>query len=595
MGTYRLGVFPSINNKYTQDKIAKEVVQFFVNKFPAQFFTHIYVDSEGQNANEYMVDDQGTLIKYESGRKIQQPNLRITIKQNGNTIDDAFGGIWNLNKAPGAHAIDTDLTGYEPFIYGPHGDILATNEYPIRNTIEIKMTVQSKADQLAMLNMLDTNVKHHGGEIIIGESQLIMPELMLEYLRSCLYKPEITMLSRMQETEDIKLRYQQDINKMFIDYLFKYSNGGIVPFRVKENNQYSGTIFNLNRRQRIYLRLEKPEPDDGIKKGSIYDAFNITISGYFDYANCVSFISSVPAIIRGTKNHWYIKSSQNRDKVNYYHTIKFKEVYKEERRLLKISKKYKHFYHEREIMMAAKVESFDLLDDIIDKSKFNTHYVVVKSLLDRIKTQDDFDKLFKVVIYKRDEAVVNFSVDEKFHFIIDDCDLKVPYYIDIFINQDVYSNYVDDMKKDLENYFGLDWNEPNTNVNGGTKWDILLSPQIGKPSQFVPIKPSQFIKPDLSFHYYINVKGEYLCHNDDIEANGFREHIDYYIRDEAGIGILIDTSQFMIPDNKYTFYVDNHDGTYSEVKNITKFDATLEYAIMIQTSDHLGISVVPDN
>ena len=37
MGTVRLGVFPSINNKILQDKIANDIASFFINKFPVYF------------------------------------------------------------------------------------------------------------------------------------------------------------------------------------------------------------------------------------------------------------------------------------------------------------------------------------------------------------------------------------------------------------------------------------------------------------------------------------------------------------------------------------------------------------------------------
>ena len=49
MGTVRLGVFPSINNKILQDKIANDIASFFIHKFPIGFFYHLFIDTQNKN------------------------------------------------------------------------------------------------------------------------------------------------------------------------------------------------------------------------------------------------------------------------------------------------------------------------------------------------------------------------------------------------------------------------------------------------------------------------------------------------------------------------------------------------------------------
>ena len=443
MGTYRLGVFPSLHNKLFQDDVAFSIVNFFLQHFPTNYFNTIFVDTQTGNANPYVINTDGEMVKVKSGQKLIPPYVRFNIKQGRNNINDTVGGYSSLNQQPGAFGIDTRLTGYKPFLMDPFGIILATNDLYIRNTIEIMMVVSSKGDQLSLLNVLDSNIKKMYGYTVESKSNLILPSILMEYIRSCIFKPEIKIIDRTKfQTENDKIAEMKKLNSEFMKYLFEYSGNGIRPYKIPNENKPE-VVFTLDRTQRVYLKLEDSEPDDGVKKGNIYDQFNITLSGFFDYANPISFITSVPAIIRGTKNNFYMTTSSNKSKQNYYSTVKFKEVYHEERNFTSyLERKFHHFYLERELMMCSRVEKFNILNDIIEKDKCPIHYMVVEYALSMLESKKEFDELFKVVIYKNKESIDNFLIDEKFNIEINDCDLSVPYYIDVFINKEKMLNMV---------------------------------------------------------------------------------------------------------------------------------------------------------
>lgn len=549
MGTVRLGVFPSIDNKILQDKIANGIASFFIHKFPIGFFQHLYIDTQNKNASQYVINSNGEFVKWESGQKIQQPNIKFVFEQGSNNIKDTFGGIYNVNMKPGAFSIDTDLTGYKPIYEDCYGSILSVNDYPIRNNVNIKIICQTKADQLAIANILNSNFKAGTyGDIVELDTVIPLPQLLMEYLRSCLMKPEILNLSKLKENSKKYDEYKKEINKKFMELMYRFSNGAIKPYRTNSNESNYEFVYCYNRKQRVYFRLEEPDLDSGNKKGNIYDDFSIDISGYIDYANLISFVTSVPSIIRGTKNNWYLKTSNNKDKNLYYSMMKFKEVYRENRFLKTINDKYIHFYLERELLMSVKEESFDLLDEILTEKQFPAHYHVLKALLSLIKTQEEFDELFKVVIYKDRYPITEYEIDKNFHIKVHDCDLQVPYYIDIFLNKNKYNLYLEKMKDYLDKY-EINWDESNINTNRGYNNDILWGRYKGKiitDHNSVQLSPDYIgrdinkiyssISPNKGSNWNINFEnGESL----NKETNAF---------------LPIKNELYLVPDPSYDYY-----------------------------------------
>ena len=617
MGTVRLGVFPSINNKILQDKIANDIASFFINKFPVGFFYHLFIDTQNKNASQYIINSNGEFVKYESGQKILQPNIKFSFEQGSNNIKDTFNGIYNVNMKPGAYSIDTDLTGYKPIYEDCYGSILSVNDYPIRNNVNIKIICQTKADQLAIANILNSNFKAGTyGDIVEVDTLIPLPQLLMEYLRSCLMKPEILNLSKLKENSNKYDEYKKEINKKFMELIYKFSNGAIKPYKSNSTESNYEFVYCYNRKQRVYFKLEEPELDSGNKKGNVYDSFSIDISGYIDYANTISFITSVPSIIRGTKNNWYLKTSNNKDKNLYYSMMKFKEVYRENRFLKFINNDYIHFYLERELLMSVKEESFDLLDEILTEKQFPAHYHVLKALLSLIKTQEEFDELFEVVIYKDRYPITDYEIDKSFHIKVHNCDLQVPYYIDVFLNKNKYNLYLEKMK-DYLNKYEINWDESNINTNRGYNNDILwgkykgqiiydhntvqLSPDyIGRDinkiyssisnnkgsnwninfengealdkntNAFLPIKTNLYLVPDPSFDYYFLEITKKRYETPELIKDGtmtnFLRDREYYFYNDDGDLEKVDKELNPNPDPSIIYY--HYETEYDDIKYI---------------------------
>lgn len=581
MGTVRLGVFPSLNNKYFQDELAKSVCQWFINRFPNQFFNHVYLDTQTGNANNYIISDNNILTEVRSAQKILDPRIRMTIRQGRNNTDEVFGSLWNVNQQPGAHLIDTELTGYRPILQDPYGTILSINEYPIRNQIEISVSVHTKADQLAFLNMCDTNLKNLYVEVINTDTYNPLPQLLMEYLRSTVFKPEIMALERMVGSEEEKNEYKKSINEKFANYLYSFSEKHIQPFRV-ENEGVTDIVFQYLSKQRVTLKLDRADADDGERRGSVFSSFNITLSGWMEYGNPVSFITSVPAIIRGTKNNWYLKTSAIKNKKNYFHTLQFKEVFKDTRKKVAVrSDLWQQFYLEREVMMSAVHEQFNILDDIIDVVDTPSHYYIMRALLDTVRSLDDFKSLFKVIIYKNDEAISSkeYTIDQNFNFDIKNCDLSVPYYIEVFVNKYSYNSKMALITKKLNDIgVTIDWNESNSHITSSRGITYIPLETDASDITFIPIKQSDFLTIDNNLKYYILYNDNYIPVKDEVILA--RADMNYYSTVDGKEFIEMDRNKILIPDNKYKYYIYDRDkDKYFYVVDIQSFDPIQQYYI----------------
>lgn len=590
MGTVRLGSFPSLNNKQLTDCIDKGILFYFLNHFPRNFFKNVYMDNQTGSSGNYNINNDGELASIDSGKKINHPSLRFNIKHGANTTLDAFGGdIWNVNQQPGAFGIDTDLTGYRPILYDCYGIKIALNERSIRNTFDFTCMFDSKDDQLAYCNYLDTNLKMNYVSVINIKTYIPIHRLMMEYLRSAIFKSEINVLSKMKDNSTEKEEFQKKINELFMVHMYQFSESRIKPYReLDPTNTNTDYVYGYWQTQRVTIRFDKYDADDGTKKGNAWTNFGVNLNGWIEFSNPIGFVTSVPAIVRGAKNNWYMKTSSETDRNNYYHLMKFKEVFTDTRRKLRINEKmYQHFYLEREVMMSSKTEEFNIMDDIIVESDTPSHYSVMKALLSTIKTQEEFDALFNIVIYKGDTPLDRreYTIDKNFNFYMTNCDLNTPYYIDIFVNRNIYSNKIEKMETFLKK-LGVDFTEPNTKYeNGiGTINAIMghdYDERSGVVKEFIRAMPDNFLVVDTDFVYYTKVTENkdvkyYKVTPEQILKN---KEMNLYVNITDGF-VPVDIDNILIPDPKVKFYIyDRGTDRYIECKNLNKFDILQNYYI----------------
>lgn len=613
MATVRLGVFPSIDNKTSQDQIAQQIVEWFVRRWPPTFFNNIFIDNQSNVANNYIINTDGNMVSYTSGQKIKTPNISFSFRQGANNSSDVFGtDIWNPNQQPGAFMIDTDLTGYRPVLIDPYGAVISLNERTIRNEMEITIKVSSKADQLALMNYLDTNLKMNYVQVIDTNTSLLIPRLMLDYYRNSLYKAEYKALERSNLDEDAMNQILVGINQEFSKHLYKYSENHIKP-AAGSTDDYN-FAYSYKQKHRVTARFEKYTGDDGNRRGTAYSMFSVSISGWIEYSNIISFITTMPAIMRGRKNDWWISTSSQRDKENYQHIMAFKEVFKDTRNKVPIDNRFwRHFYFEREILMGAKTETFNIIDDIISVTHTPSHYYIMKALLEIIKTPEEFNQLFYVVLYCEDDPVprINMEIDTEFNITVDDCKLGVPYYLDVFISKYAFETY-NERLFGLLNKWGITLNEDERNYKYGndklrmneyfiSKEGFGYIPTIyvgkidknGQKLEFLPIKQCDYIEADRSFKYYREVEDGYiLVDYDKVESNS---ETQYYVQASEGDFIPVDWNKIMIPMKKYKFFTfDRQKDLYVYEENIEEFDMLTQYYILQDEYPFGDVLIYPD-
>lgn len=606
MGTVRLGNFPSLDNKKLTDCIDKGVLYYFLNHFPRNFFANMYMDNQTGSSGNYNINSDGELIKIETGKKLNNPALRFNIRHGANNMIDPFGGnIWNVNQQPGAFAIDTDLTGYRPILYDPYGIKIALNERTLHNTFDINMTFESKDDQMACCNYLDSNLKMNYVSVIYIDTFIPMHRLMMEYLRSCLFKGEINVLNKMKADSSEKMEYQRKINESFMNHMYTFSESHIKPYRqLDPTNENSDYVYGYWQTQRITVHFDQYEADDGQKKGNAWTNFNVSVNGWIEYGNPIGFITSVPAIVRGVKNNWLMKTSSETDRNNYYHLMKFKEIFNDTRHRLRVNEQiYKTFYFEREIMMSSNIEDFNILDDVIVEEDNPEHYSTMRALLSTIKSQEEFDTLFRVVIYKGDEPLDSrtYNIDKHFNFHIEGCDLSVPYYIDVFINKYVYENKIEEMKRFLKKV-GVDLSPNKPKVYPGNYGsismiaDTIVDEKTGHVKDFIVAAKETFMTVDTEYEYYTKVieKGEVKYYKVDPENILTDPNIELYVKVQ-GEYINVDRNKIIIPNPKVNFYIyDRGTGKYIKCTNLEAFDPLQTYYVDVvetKTGGSININV----
>ena len=158
MATYRTFVFPSLHNKRGMDIVAREVVNFFRNLFPNNFFKYIYVDTSTNAPNMFMTennDGSGEIVK-EGVQKVAYPRLIVRVRPKENNVEDTtYEKLISIYKYPISQMVRTDFTMTCLFFDGdPYHIQLATMDDYSRSEIEFQISVQSKDDQEAVSNIL---------------------------------------------------------------------------------------------------------------------------------------------------------------------------------------------------------------------------------------------------------------------------------------------------------------------------------------------------------------------------------------------------------------------------------------------------------
>lgn len=442
MATYRTFVFPSLHNKRGMDIVAREVVNFFRNLFPNNFFKYIYVDTSTNAPNMFMTennDGSGEIIK-EGVQKVAYPRLIVRVRPKENNVEDTtYEKLISIYKYPISQMVRTDFTMTCLFFDGdPYHIQLATMDDYSRSEIEFQISVQSKDDQEAVSNILSVCCKKEYGYPFLVRSEYMIPVSLTDHLRDCVFRKELQAFENnspfMSEREKDEINFE--IQRRFTKYLNEYSMKDVVPKIVDEDSKELNKEYILRRGLRIYLKIDQWEKDDGNKKENVYDNFTLTANGFYECYHPNSFFAAIPTIIRGVSNSKIVPTSNSRNVNGSIHTLLGRETYREERRE-PVDKRfmtgYTKLFDEREIIVDnPEVDYIDVFDWIPESEKLTKETV---RLLIKYSTLDELKNNTKIFVYE-DRDIIDPSrvtLCDGFVIKLTNNDVEMCYYVEVYI------------------------------------------------------------------------------------------------------------------------------------------------------------------
>lgn len=440
MATYRTAVFPAINNMRAMNDVSKSVAKFFIDLFPIDFFKYIYVDTLEGIPSLYITKNGVLEMINEEVNQAEYPRLIIRVKPKANNIEETiFEKIVSIYKYPLAQLIRSDNALAFTFFDGDpyHIKISSMDDYT-KSEIEFQIIVRSRTDQQAVANILATCCKKEYGYPFMVKTEYILPYDLTDHLKHCIFLKEknamIDVNGYMNE-EEIK-EVNKKINDQFVSYLNQYSYGDIVPLNPDESSN-GRREFLLRRGLRIYLNIDNWEKDEGNKKENVYENFTLSANGYYECYHPLSFITTVPSIIRGQSNSKLIPTSNALDNNLNVRTMMAREAYCEERNFPlerhSLEGLWTKVFDEKEVVLDNKeTETIDILDWVSE----NQFVSKTLELLVKNSTIDELRKNVKVFIYE-DRDIIDDSryyIDDGLVLVINNNDTEKCYYIELYIN-----------------------------------------------------------------------------------------------------------------------------------------------------------------
>lgn len=440
MATYRTSVFPALDNKRAMDIVSRAVAGYFINLFPVNFFRYVYIDTLTGMPNLYITKNGSLEMVTEEVQQTEYPRLVIRIKPKANNVEETiFEKLISIYKYPAAQLIRSDNTLAFTFFDGDpyHIKISSMDDYT-RSDIEFQIMVRTRDDQQAVANILATYCKKEYGYPFMVKTEYQLPSNMTEHIKRCIYMKELTALNNSvgYMTEGERNKIQTEIQNQFSAYLNQYSYQDIVPM---DDNRGSGKSYLLRRGLRVYLNIEQWEKDEGNKKENVYENFSLTSSGYYECYHPITFLTTIPSIIRGSSNSKIIPTSVDTDNDGKVHTILSREAYSEERNdpvdKINMTKNWVKVFDEREIVFDNREEELiDIIDWIPEYDKVTKKTL---ELLVKYSTINEIRENVKIFVYEDRDVIdpIRYCLLDGMVLSVKNNDTDKCYYIEVYLNE----------------------------------------------------------------------------------------------------------------------------------------------------------------
>ena len=382
MGKRFLASYPSVNNvNYNIENMYSGIVEALLLKFSPLKFGTVIIDSKTSVPNIYCTDETGYKLgkKYEEGEP-KKPIIRFEFNTHANNMEDTQLGIYNLKRMANAYGFNAELRGYAPFYEDIFGVRFLYSSVHTKTDVNIGIVVSSRDDQLAMANIIDTNIDQRYG-IMFSHIPIFfsLPNDMIRAYSEALFKNELDYARSPDSNKDESEKIFEGLRKIINEKLYKYSNEHIV---YKEYNNNRIINYNLLVFRDIYLKLDRFQIDEGEKRGEVYIRYGLSSSGSLEFQSIMNFLIDFPSVVNGNfidKNMFNISfNGMENDYVKMF-AERYVETREADNRLnFREKDLYKCLHDEQDILLdCSETEVINFFEDYVPKDEIALKFSLI--------------------------------------------------------------------------------------------------------------------------------------------------------------------------------------------------------------------------
>lgn len=465
MGQRFMAAFPATNNvNLNVVNMYRSVVESILYKFLPFEFNTVVVDTKTGIPNVYNTDN-----KYKLGSKFEEkiprkPIIRFEFNNKGNNYEDTQLGLYNLKRMANSHGFDQEMKGYIPFFKDLFDVCFWYSPVFCKTELSISIIVSSKDDQMAFMNIIDSNIdQHYGMHFKNLPMGFYLPKDFILTYKEALFKKELEKIREVDFNQKDRDTISEAINDALKDQLIKFSSGYIDGRPILDNK--NNMIYDLLAYRNVFVKLERFQPDEGEKRNDVYTRFSINSSGFIEFHNIMNYIIDFPTVVNGNFIEEELFEIKDNDKLKtltkyfgkrFTHTLEPDPFYNSDTN----KERFGQFWAEDSIVLENS-EMFDFFEEFVDKDMLAFKFAVVYEGMN-IQEMRDY---IHAAVYRKDKLLernLDYFNDGTCFSIINP-DPSLPYTIVLSIDKYFFASRwkrcITNYLKQLESLDESEWTE----------------------------------------------------------------------------------------------------------------------------------------
>ena len=405
MGQRFMAAFPATNNTNTNVvNMYRSVVESILYKFLPFTFNTVVIDTKNGIPNVYNTDN-----KYKLGSKFEEkvprkPIIRFEFNNKGNNSEDTQLGLYNLKRMANTHGFEQEMRGYIPFFKDLFDVCFWYSPAFCKTDLNISIIVNSKDDQMAFMNIIDSNIdQHYGMHFKNLPMGFYLPKDFILTYKEALFKKELEKIREVDFNQKDRDDISQAINEALYEQLVKFSSGYIDGRPILENR--NNMIYDLLAYRNVFVKLERFQPDEGEKRNDVYTRFSINSSGFIEFHNIMNYIIDFPTVVNGNfidEEMFVIKDNEKMTTLTKYfgkrfiHTLEPDPFYNNKEN----QKRFGQFWSEDSIILENN-DVFDFFEEFVDKDMLAFKFAVVYDGM----TKQEMNDYIHSAVYRKDKLL----------------------------------------------------------------------------------------------------------------------------------------------------------------------------------------------